>query len=151
MAFMNQSGSAPAIADQAPEESPDDIFLWPDDAQCLRSEWENGEMTHRSDDFMVVSVDSDEYESVLAGEVSYDDLTSAFHNLNARKTQSAAREPWELTDEEIDGIGRAEPAGQAQDQASAQRGAARGAGASESTRETVRSRTVSRQAAGLER
>lgn len=104
-------------------------------------------MAHRSDDFMVVSVDSDEYESVLAGEVSYDDLTSVFHNLNAHKTQSAIREPWELTDEEIGGIGRAEPAGKVQDQASAQRGA----GASESTRETVRLRTVSRQAAGLER
>ncbi|MDR0479227.1 MAG: hypothetical protein LBH31_05380 [Burkholderiaceae bacterium] len=144
---MNRPGSAPATTHAAPEESPDDIFLWPDDAQCLRSEWEEGEMAHRSDDFIVVGVDCDEYDQVQEGEISYADL-------NARKTQSATRQPWELADAEIDSIGCAEPAGLAGNapvQSSAPRVAERGALASESTGETVRVRTVSRRASGLQR
>lgn len=38
---------------------PDDVILWPDETWCYRSELE--EMSHMSDDYLVLRVDSPKY------------------------------------------------------------------------------------------
>lgn len=41
----------------------EDIFLWPDETWCYRSEIQ--EMNHMSDDFKILSVDSPEYNELI--------------------------------------------------------------------------------------
>lgn len=44
---------------------PEDIFLWPDGAWCYRCDLHC--MRHRSDDYQILSVDSDEWLEISEG------------------------------------------------------------------------------------
>lgn len=42
--------------------SSDDIFVWPDDTTCTREEHDQGEMSHKSDDYLIVRVGTRTWE-----------------------------------------------------------------------------------------
>jgi hypothetical protein len=90
--------------------SPNDIFVWPDDTWCYRDEFERGEWSYMSDDFIVLQEGSVEHDLMESGEATYDSLVAGWQ-----------KQKWELTDPEIESVGReaaapgmdADPAAQA--------------------------------------
>lgn len=43
------------------DKSLEDVFLWSDGTWCYREEYHNNEMLHMSDDFQILSLNSEEY------------------------------------------------------------------------------------------
>lgn len=55
------------IVQELTKRSLEDIFLWSDGTWCYREEYYDNEMQHMSDDFIIINIDTDEYNNFFKG------------------------------------------------------------------------------------